>query len=844
MSKKGFTLIELLGAIAILAILTLIALPNVIKLFNKSLEETMKIQENQVLDAANLFRNDNCGRNAMSSEAKEACSKMINSNKVGESQVFVCLKTVQGKDDSFRDLDESVVKVKEYVGKVLAKGSVNCDGIVLYDYDDNLGSFSNGKTYLVCEGDTYQTAGYEEYGLQIESCSDYVEPVTYRITYNLNGGTANNPITYTSDDVITLNPPIKENHVFIGWTGSNGDTPQMNVTIPKGSTGDKEYTANYDNEEYTIIYNLNGGTANNPSTYTKEDEITLNNPTREGYTFTGWTGSNGTTPQMSVTILKGSTGNKEFIANYETENLTYTITYNLNGGTTINGNPSVYTKEDEITLNNPTKDGYSFTGWTGSNGDTPQKTVTIPKGSKGNKEYTANYGLSSYSITYNIENGTNNSNNKSNYTVETNSFNLYDPTANTGYVFTGWTGTGISSKTKSVTIPKGSTGNREYTAVICNTCNAGAHATCTLNESNCTYKTSCESGYKYKSGENAYNPICEMIPTFAFKYTGKFSVKDGTNSEKTYAANSSGTAVNVYFDDWYIKLLTNGVLTVTSYSKTTDIFLMGGGFNGNDGNGGWPYCAGGNGGKGGYYNNKFNITLKTSYNVVIGAATRNSTIKSTDLSVSNVDYSSQNTDNRRAGGKYASVNWDCKPVDATAGEDGAYPWSDTTFPSRYGGGGGGGAEYSPNGNGARGAGGAGGGARGCVPDSSCNAAANTGGGGGGGFGASDYKNYAASATGGTGGSGIIIIRRSRRITVTFNGNGGTIAKNGTQYFYHGKTGQKFADTGVTRSGYTLLGWGLSSSDTTARYGILSGVSDSWIDSRRPSVTLYAIWKKN
>lgn len=43
------------------------------------------------------------------------------------------------------------------------------------------------------------------------------------------------------------------------------------------------------------------------------------------------------------------------------------------------------------TLITPTRDGYTFTGWTGSNGTTAQTTVTIPTGSGGNKSYTANW---------------------------------------------------------------------------------------------------------------------------------------------------------------------------------------------------------------------------------------------------------------------------------------------------------------------------------------------------------------------------------------------------------------------------------------------------------------------
>ncbi|KIR03006.1 hypothetical protein P261_01821 [Lachnospiraceae bacterium TWA4] len=69
----------------------------------------------------------------------------------------------------------------------------------------------------------------------------------------------------------------------------------------------------------------------------------------------------------------------------------YSIEYKLNGGN-ISNNVFNYTKNTEtFTLKNPTKSGYIFTGWTGSNGDTPQTTVTIKKGTTGNLSYTANW---------------------------------------------------------------------------------------------------------------------------------------------------------------------------------------------------------------------------------------------------------------------------------------------------------------------------------------------------------------------------------------------------------------------------------------------------------------------
>lgn len=71
---------------------------------------------------------------------------------------------------------------------------------------------------------------------------------------------------------------------------------------------------------YSLTYNLDGGTlsVDNPTEYgIYSPTFTLNNPTKTGFEFIGWTGSNGTTPQLTVTICTGSAGDLEFTANYE-----------------------------------------------------------------------------------------------------------------------------------------------------------------------------------------------------------------------------------------------------------------------------------------------------------------------------------------------------------------------------------------------------------------------------------------------------------------------------------------------------------------------------------------------
>ena len=98
-------------------------------------------------------------------------------------------------------------------------------------------------------------------GSEITATSDSKGPVTlyakwtrntYSIEYNLKGGTATNPSTYNVETAtFTLTNPTKTDYTFLGWTGSNGDVPQTEVTISQGSTGNKTYKANW---QFTTAY--------------------------------------------------------------------------------------------------------------------------------------------------------------------------------------------------------------------------------------------------------------------------------------------------------------------------------------------------------------------------------------------------------------------------------------------------------------------------------------------------------------------------------------------------------------------------------------------------------------
>ena len=119
--------------------------------------------------------------------------------------------------------------------------------------------------------------------------------------------------------------PVVAGYEFDGWYV--GDE-EYNFDTPL--TEDMVLKAKLTPIVYTISYDYDGGVdQSNPTTYNVETEsFDLVNPTKEGYTFAGWTGSNGTNLQTRVTIEKGSTGNKSYVAHYSaSENTPYKVNH-------------------------------------------------------------------------------------------------------------------------------------------------------------------------------------------------------------------------------------------------------------------------------------------------------------------------------------------------------------------------------------------------------------------------------------------------------------------------------------------------------------------------------------
>ena len=226
----------------------------------------------------------------------------------------------------------------------------------------------------------------------------YYKRASYQLKWDLNGATKDGA-SYLQESVpygqsIDLPDVTREGYTCEGWVDSDG-TPWADIT--KMPAGDVTFKATWKPVEYTIHYDLGGGTFDAnwsaPESYSIEKEAYIyQRPTRAGYTFKGWIGDNGDTPQ-DVIAVKGSetTGDKYYTAVWTAD--VYSISYNLNGGEWgVHKGPDKFTVETEdFTLPIPERAGYQFIGWTGSNLSEPQMTVTIEKGSIGYPYYMANW---------------------------------------------------------------------------------------------------------------------------------------------------------------------------------------------------------------------------------------------------------------------------------------------------------------------------------------------------------------------------------------------------------------------------------------------------------------------
>lgn len=260
------------------------------------------------------------------------------------------------------------------------------------------------------------------------------EKMAHTLTFDAGKGSVSpsSKIVAYDDEYGELPTPVRKGYDFVEWNyKEDGTGDALNTSDVVDTTEDETVYAIYKPITYTIQLDPDGGeVSTNVITYTIEDEVTIPDANKRGYTFEGW-------GEKKITNLpKGTTGNLKFKATYNA--IVYKISYDYNTGVLKNGqkNPDTYTVETEdFTINNPVRTGYNFIGWKIGTGE-PQKEVTIHSGSIGDISMIAKYKAISHKVIFE-PNGGNTPIKEKTVTYDESYGELPLPTK-TGYVFIGW----------------------------------------------------------------------------------------------------------------------------------------------------------------------------------------------------------------------------------------------------------------------------------------------------------------------------------------------------------------------------------------------------------------------
>ncbi|OWV02337.1 InlB B-repeat-containing protein [Fibrobacter sp. UWR2] len=221
--------------------------------------------------------------------------------------------------------------------------------------------FRDGTVLGKLQEGTYGAAWEQSVGVDLHPVLS--SKVKYYLDYKLNGGVNSdqNPKYYTGDSSVILANPTKEGDTFEGWFADSLYKERID-TIKAGS---KKYYTLYARweSEYLVTYVANGGMEPeiNPSRWSSDSAAyTLKGLEKVGYTFDGWyADSTFKTPVKE--LAKERHDDITLYAKWITNN--YKITYHLNGGENDPVNPATFNFDTDITLKEPTREGFVFVGW-------------------------------------------------------------------------------------------------------------------------------------------------------------------------------------------------------------------------------------------------------------------------------------------------------------------------------------------------------------------------------------------------------------------------------------------------------------------------------------------------
>ncbi len=192
------------------------------------------------------------------------------------------------------------------------------------------------------------------------------------LTLNGNGGTFTGGATTATTSCVdggtvtlsALSVPTETGYTFAGWSTAQGG-PAISATTINCAT--ETLYAQWTADQYTVTYDPNGGSGSptNVSENYGSDAIAQapTAPTRTGYSFVGWNTSDTATTGLGTYTVTGTITLFAVWSQNPVSPVTYTVTYDPNGGS-VSPTSAVYTVGGSaLTLPTPARSGYTFDGW-------------------------------------------------------------------------------------------------------------------------------------------------------------------------------------------------------------------------------------------------------------------------------------------------------------------------------------------------------------------------------------------------------------------------------------------------------------------------------------------------
>lgn len=325
--------------------------------------------------------------------------------------LFACgEKKDEFKDVVFNDVPDSINEGRECEIGYVAEEGVE---LIWESTDPSVAVVENGKITALLPGKTTIVVTAKMNDIEKEYTFDIVViKCIYSITYvNMEGASypeaLENPSEYDITNLpILLTNPVKKGYKFLGW--SLEENGEFITELAKDLTGDITLYANFKEDIVygNISYELDGAVlpADALNKYVVGNETILPIPSKEGYTFLGWSFDEGDTSYIEK-ILATQTGDVTLYANWEVEKVYGNINYILDGGRLPEHAPEMYVEGTKLVLLEPTKADYVFLGWSLKLGDTSYITE-ISASQKGDITLYANWSMNTdFVIKYNYEEG-------------------------------------------------------------------------------------------------------------------------------------------------------------------------------------------------------------------------------------------------------------------------------------------------------------------------------------------------------------------------------------------------------------------------------------------------------